>query len=463
MHLRFFIYFSISTLFYSNTIYAQLNKVFEDVFNKILIEKLTLSPGAHANHFIPAAENANKNLTPALNSLIASNVSSFPLSSTIAGITFDFSTGQPVSVTESLGPIFAETAETLGKGKVNVGFNFTYLDLAKFRGLATEEMKFTFTHQDVTSPFGNTLGDSPNESDLIELTLGMDVSASIFAMFATMGITNNFDIGVAIPFININLRGEATAEIISHTFTINDTANHRFNTDGADPILIIGVPYDESTTGLGDITIRMKYSFLRGTGVDMAALVDLRPIPGDEENFMSTGNPNLRFSWIMSKKIGSFTPHLNMGYDRRWDSHDSDEFEFILGFDQKLTKGITFAAGILAEYDLEKKEKINKDSVVNLPLASLIEYCYYLTQYLMKKRFRNIYEIEYDFDAYMLDYYFLWNLETQVIPFLKKEIKSIERDEVAINKYYQYLVNFAKRKDYTFSLQNKNLRELVNL
>ena len=361
MQLRFFkkiIYFSISTLFYSNTIYAQLNQVFEDIFNKILIEKLTLSPGAHANHFIPAAENASENLTPALSSLIASNVSSFPLSSTIAGITFDFSTGQPVSVTESLGPILAETAETLGKGKVNVGFNFTYLDLSKFRGLETEEMKFAFTHQDVTSPYDNTLGDNPNESDLVGLTLGMDVNASIFAMFATIGITNNFDIGVAIPVININLRGEARAEIFSHTFTINDTANHRFNTDGADPLLKTGLPYDESATGLGDITIRLKYSFLRETGVDMAALVDLRPIPGDEENFMSTGSPNMRLSWIMSKKIGSFTPHLNMGYDRRWDSHDSDEFEFILGFDQKLAKGITFAAEILAEYDLEKKEKI---------------------------------------------------------------------------------------------------------
>lgn len=362
MQVRFFrniIYCSmISTLFCSNTIYAQLNQVFEDIFNKILIEKLTLSPGAHANHFLPAAENANENLTPALNNLIASNVSSFPLSATIAGMTFDFSTGQPVSVTESLGPILAETAETLGKGKVNVGFNFAYLDLSKFRGLRTEEMRFIFTHEDVTSPYGNTLGDSPNESDLIELSLGMDVNASIFALAATMGITSNFDIGVAIPVININLFGEARAEIFSHTLAINDTANHRFNADGANPILETGVPYDESTTGLGDITIRLKYSFLRESSVDLAALLDLRPIPGDEEDFMSTGSPNMRFSWIMSKKIGSFTPHLNIAYDRRWDSHDSDEFEFMLGFDQKLAKGITFAAEILGDYDLEKKGKI---------------------------------------------------------------------------------------------------------
>ncbi|MBW2976004.1 hypothetical protein KY347_01005 [Candidatus Woesearchaeota archaeon] len=108
-----------------------------------------------------------------------------------------------------------------------------------------------------------------------------------------------------------------------------------------------------------------------------------------------------------------------------------------------------------------EKKKIAKDSIVNLTLSSLIEYCYYLTQYLMKQRFRNIDEMEYDFDAYMLDYYLLWNLEKQVIPFLKQQTKAKERDEIVLNRYYQYIINFAQSKSYPFSLQNKCLRELV--
>lgn len=363
MRLRFFkriVYFSIiSTLFYSNTIYAQLNQVFDNVFNSILRDALKLSEGGaavHGSHFFEAADKATSVLTPALSSLIASNVSSFPLSSTVAGITFDFSTGMPVKITESLGPIFAETAQTLGKGKVNVGFNYTYLSLSKFRGLDTEEMRFTFTHQDVTND--GTLGESLNESDTIDLFLGMDINASIFALSATVGITDNFDIGVAIPVININLTGEAKAAINSHTFAVRDTANHRFNDDGANPELETRVPYDETTSGFGDVTVRLKYNFLRGGGVDLAALMDLRLIPGDEEDFLSSGKANMRFSWIMSKKIGNFTPHLNFGYDRRPAFLDSDEFEFALGFDQKLAKGITFAAEILGEFDLDKDEKI---------------------------------------------------------------------------------------------------------
>ena len=65
---------------------AQMNTIFDEVFNGILIDQLSLSPGDHVNHYIPAAEEASANLTPALNSMIVSNIGSLPLSSTIAGI-----------------------------------------------------------------------------------------------------------------------------------------------------------------------------------------------------------------------------------------------------------------------------------------------------------------------------------------------------------------------------------------
>jgi hypothetical protein len=362
MQLKFFkkvIYFSaIITLSYSNSVQAQLSGVFERIFNTILVDELTLSPGLHAQHFIPAAEIANLNLTPALNSLIASNVSSFPLSSTVAGVTFDFSTGMPVKITESLGPIFAETAQTLGKGKINVGFNYTYLNLSQFRGLDTEEMRFTFTHQDVTPPFGNNLGDSPNESDTIDLFLNLDANANIFAIFATLGVTNNLDIGVAVPLVNVSLTGNARAVINSFTFAKDSSANHNFGPDGSNPELQTNVPYDESATGLGDIAIRLKYSFVRGTGLDLAALVDIRLPTGDEDDFLGTGKANIRWSGIVSKKIGDFTPHLNIGYERRSADLDSDEFEFTAGFDQKVYPGITFAFDIFGEIDLNDDEAI---------------------------------------------------------------------------------------------------------
>ncbi|TDI79684.1 MAG: hypothetical protein E2O79_10095 [Caldithrix sp.] len=358
-HIRKFILCStLAFLVLANTAHAQLNKVFENVFTDILGEQLqnSGSPGEHGMHFLEAADLANSSLSPALNSLIASNVSSFPLSSTSAGVTFDFSTGQPVSITESMGPIFAETGKTLGKGKFNIGVNYNFLSFTKFRGIDTEDIRFTFTHQDVTND--GTLGESRNESDTIDLNLNMDVNANIFAIFATFGLTNNFDIGIAIPFINISLSGIAQATVNSFTYARSDTAFHNFGLDVRNPELQTISPYDESVSGLGDVAIKLKYSFVRGADMDMAVLVDVRLPTGEDADFLGTGKTNIRFAGIISKKIGDFTPHLNAGYDKRSAELDSDEFEFAVGFDQKIVSGLTFAFDVLGEIDVNSDDAI---------------------------------------------------------------------------------------------------------
>lgn len=351
----------------SNTVYAQLNTVFKSIFDEILVNRLDTTGvvGIHGKHFIPASLLANNELTPALNSLVANDVSSFPLSSTSVGVTFDFSTGLPVSITESMGPIFAETGRTLGKGKLNVGVNYTYLDLSSFRGLPTEDMRFTFTHQDVT-PGTDTLGTSPNESDLIDVVMGMKVRASIFALFATFGVLNNLDVGVAVPVINVSVKGTAVATIESYTYGRLGIANHHFIKDGLgttgtdpyNPILQTYVPYDQSATGVGDIALRAKYSFVRNPDFDVAALVDVRLATGKKEDFLGSGKTNFRVSGILSRKIADFTPHINVAYEKRSADFESDQFVFAAGFDNKVLSGLTFAFAVLGDISLDNNKTI---------------------------------------------------------------------------------------------------------
>ena len=171
-------------LFAAGTARAQLSRQFSGIFETILKDRLLLSSGTHSSHFFQAAAQADSLLSPALNSLIVSNISSFPLSSTTPGISFSFAGGELVSVTEGLGPIFADRATTTGKGRINIGFNATYLDLTRFRGLATDEMRFTFAHQDLNGD--NALGGNDplgsTEGDLIDVTMGTSIQAYIFAL-----------------------------------------------------------------------------------------------------------------------------------------------------------------------------------------------------------------------------------------------------------------------------------------
>jgi hypothetical protein len=339
---------------------AQLNTVFSSVFHTILTDRLILSPGTHANHFVDAAARAESLLVPALNGLIVGNISSFPLSSTTPGVSFDFSGGQLVSVQEAAGPIFADRATTIGKGRINFGFNATFLDMSRVRGVETEKMRFTFTHEDLDGDgtLGGPDAQTATEADVIDVTMGMNLTAKIFAFYGAWGITKNLDVGVAIPLISVHMHGTAEAVINSFTYANVGSASHFFGGTATSPALVTTVPYDESATGIGDVVVRLKYSFLRGDAVDLGALANVSIPTGREEDFLGSGETNAIFALLASKKIGDFTPHLNLGYELRAAEFQSDRMIVRAGFDQRVLQGLTFAADFLGTFDLNESEAV---------------------------------------------------------------------------------------------------------
>ncbi len=336
--------------------FAQLDQTFDRLFEAFLVTGLQIIPGEHGMHFIPASEQAIQELTPALNSLIAGKISSFPLSSTIT-IDYDFSSGAPVRVFGSLGPIFAESAKTLGQNRLYVGFNYTYLGLSRYRGLPTEDFRFTFTHQDVGA---QGLGDRTGESDLVDLFLDLHLDANSYVVFATYGITDRFDIGIALPIVNVNLEGRARGVVQSFTFAIpNQEPQHQFEDDPLHPVFVKEIVYKENATGVGDLAFRLKYHVVQSNFLHLAMLLDLRLPTGDERNFLGTGKPTTKILGILSKKIGGGTTHLNIGYQRRDAELDSDELEVMLGFDQEVFKGFTISGEFIGEFDLDVDDAIS--------------------------------------------------------------------------------------------------------
>ena len=346
---------------------AQLNTVFSDLFSTILEDRLVLSPGEHADHFEPAAEMAIETLAPALNSLIADNIASFPLSATAAGVTFDFSTGQPMSVIESQGPIFAETANTLGPGRLNLGLNATRLSLNQLRGLPLDELRFTFPHQDIC-PRGVEvcapgLGDNPTEIDVIDVYMGLDVNANILALSATYGLTPNLDVGVAVPFVSVSIQGTALAVVDSRTISRFGQAFHFFGGTGLNPILTAEEEYDESASGIGDIALRVKYRFPVEAAYGLGALLDVRLPTGSEEDFSAPGTSapssccsarpgsailprtSTSATTIAAARTPPPTPTATGNVDR-------SSLKLILGFDQQVVSGVNLAIDVLGDINL---------------------------------------------------------------------------------------------------------------
>lgn len=336
---------------------SQLNTVFKNMFNDLLVNRLSLSPPPHNGHFIAASLQADSELVPALNSLIYSNIASFPISSASTGILFDFSTGQPVRLPTSLGPIFGETARPVGAGKVAVEVSYTYLDMDHFRGLPTDQMQFSFTHAHLAA--SDTLGSDPTESDYITVSTDMHVRASMAALIATVGLTKDLDVGFAIPLISMTLSGTATAVVNSFTYAKYGIAFHFFGGTAQNPQLFTKYPYSQTATGIGDIALRGKYNFARGGDVDMAALVDLRLPTGKQEDFLGTGKTTLRVWGIFSRRIGDMTPHINIGYAHKTAALQSDAVEFRTGFEGLLLSDLTFAVDILGQIDVNSSKAVH--------------------------------------------------------------------------------------------------------
>src|SRR6266850_1997610 len=192
---------------------------------------LSLGILTHEAHFSPLEGHDLNNpvvgIVQGFNTQMATQFSTFPLGSSSGGMTyvFDESLGTFRRGSSSFGPMFAERALTIGRRKLSVGFNYqrTSYDTFEGRNLDDGAIKFYLRHQDcctlnlpaplVLEPDGTRLS-PPFEGDLIEATLSLKATTHTTAMFANYGVTDRWDVGVAVPFVRVNLDASVRARII---------------------------------------------------------------------------------------------------------------------------------------------------------------------------------------------------------------------------------------------------------
>ena len=231
--------------------------------------------------------------------------------------------------------MFAERALTIGQRKLSAGFNYQRTSYDTFDGETLDDgsIKFYLRHNDCctgspTSPLlltpNGTRLSPPFEGDLVEAALTLNATTQTVAMLANYGVTDRWDVGLAVPFVRVNLDATVEARFIrlvtgappnapiteqarrdalnTHTFEINN------------PNATRTVRHDGRATGVGDIVLRTKYRFLSLEGGGVAGAVDLRMPTGDENELLGTGGVQAKFLLIMSNQRGPFSPHVNIGY-----------------------------------------------------------------------------------------------------------------------------------------------------
>jgi len=298
----------------------------------------------HGDHFIPALAEGNDVVISFISDAIGNATLSVPLSATSSGATFSFEGGLPVRTSISGGPIFGERTQTLGRNQLFLGASVTGMEFTSLNGVPLEGMQLAFKHED-GSPV-DTLGLPEFENDIMTMDLAMNVSVLVGTIGVTYGVTDFVDIGVAVPLVRTEVRGRSEARIIP----FGTSAIHRFGGDATNPVLEATSSMEGTASGLGDVAARVKINLGQRSRMGAALLGEFRFATGDEENLLGVGSSQMRVTALYSAQLGTFSPHLNVGYTVRSGETLRDGLSLQGVFDNLLTDWATLAAGIEAEF-----------------------------------------------------------------------------------------------------------------
>jgi hypothetical protein len=312
--------------------------------------------GTHGEHFIPAQVSGAGAVISFLSNAIGVSVGNVPVSAASSGTTFSFEGGVPVKTSSSGGPIFAERAQTLGRGRFFVGTNVTALHYQRLRGVPLDNLTLNFSHED-TPPTG--VGDPAFENDLVQVNVAMNIDLLVTSVFASWGIVDGLDISVLVPVVHTSVKGTSAAQILP--IGSGPTTPHYFGTDEAgNPVLTAIAGTQGSASGLGDVAARIKINVFQSRTVGVALLADGRFPTGDEEDLLGAGRFAGRGLGIVSVRLGAFSPHANVGYVFRDADLENNSVLATVGFDNLLGPWATLAVDVISEWQLG-------DSKLSLP------------------------------------------------------------------------------------------------
>ncbi len=317
---------------------------------------------SHAAHFIDQ-EDRLRDAGRLINESLATQLATFPIGSSAGGFTYayDPTLGIFNRTSESFGPIYAERAQTLGRGKWNAGFSYqeASYDTLDDLDLREGEIAFPLFHED-TNHDG-----SPTtlffEGDVIEAATRIRLDTSTAVFFIGYGATDRLDLSIAVPVLDVNL--DAQAELSINRLATGNSGIHRFrNGTTTESHFASG-----SASGLGDVVLRGKYRLAGQGGSGLAAALDVRLPTGDEDDLLGTGATQSKLMLVGSTTFGSFSPHANVGYTLSSGGSDMagdvpDEINYAAGFDWAAHPRLTFAADVVGRVlrDARTIESVNR-------------------------------------------------------------------------------------------------------
>lgn len=215
---------------------------------------------------------------------------------------FDVKLDAPERISFSRGPIFIEPAHTVGRGHVDLGFNYLYSDFTELDGTSLTEAL-----DDLSTP--------PGPGDLFQSDVTtFDLRSQIFSFSATYGLTDRWDVNLLLPLVLTELKLRGTSDLVVGGVPISKITDE-----------------SEEKFGVGDILLRTKWRALDRSGFSLAPLLTLRIPSGDESNFQGLGDVVLTPVFAVTRGFGRLDLHGNVGVDINAADLDRSRMRYAVG------------------------------------------------------------------------------------------------------------------------------------
>jgi hypothetical protein len=296
-----------------------------------------------------------------LSSALAVARSQAPVPSATGALRFEWDDDLEVYVrsVESLGPLIAERAQTLGRRTITLSMSYTRVDFDTLDGDRLDRLQ---TVQDALSPgfrMGLPAGDQMRAADNKLVTqLDLNFGFDLFFFTAAYGVTDTIDVSLALSVNQARMHATANAFITDPNgdqgafFTVNQKGAV---IGGSGPICgsdfrCATDSFDDSAFGTGDLFLRGKWHFYDTEYVDFAAAAILTLPTGNADDFLGFHAPTFTPWLILSKTFDRVSPHINLGYSFR-SSADVSQAQWIAGADLRAFDWLTLAADFLGFHD----------------------------------------------------------------------------------------------------------------
>ena len=294
---------------------------------------------------------------PTFNSAFATQLGQLPLVSSASGLNVEFTAQGPHIVSENLGPILTDRAETIGRHKLFLGFFYQRFRFNSIDGTNIKQLPFVFFTSSGVGQGGQYT--VVNES--------LDFKLDQYVGLITFGLTDKADVSVIIPIERVSMGASSSTTI----YSVGPDGSKQGTPAGPIPQYTSG-----SASGVGDVIANVKYRFWgkEGEPFQFAGGMFLRFPSGDALNYLGSGaygfNPYavVSYQWKVA-------PHAKIGYV--WNTNTvliptpnsttsqlPGGFQYDLGADWSIARQLTLAFDFFGNQFLNSPSLVQKTTSI---------------------------------------------------------------------------------------------------